>query len=332
MPPIAWGYAPRLQPAGPFGGRTGSNPVPGTSDQLILCASLSATGSAGRLRGGPTACEASTRSDRPRLRMSKNATRRFAKCASKSSSRWRSGCPHLVAVANAKVGGRSTARKHMLAAMTNRHFGRVSEVWKHLILAEVLAAEQPASFWILMPGMPSTVSSRTRSASSVCSASISSLTKSPNSGTRRMRRCCTRCGRRGRFWAFPVVPSSRWQFSSTQPSTCSATSTQLAQATSGGLHRSAGCTRPVYSPPTGWPLFMTSWVATIRRLLWCSSILSITTASGLQACAPWMSPSRPHRRARWSSTGTATTASTKGPGSFISSSSETPHSRCGAAI
>lgn len=27
--------------------------------------------------------------------------------------------------------------------MTNRHFGRVSEVWKHLVLAEVLAAERP---------------------------------------------------------------------------------------------------------------------------------------------------------------------------------------------
>jgi 23S rRNA (adenine2030-N6)-methyltransferase len=27
--------------------------------------------------------------------------------------------------------------------MTNRHFGRISEVWKHLVLAEVLAAEQP---------------------------------------------------------------------------------------------------------------------------------------------------------------------------------------------
>lgn len=31
----------------------------------------------------------------------------------------------------------------MLVAMTNRHFGRVSEVWKHLVLAEVLAAERP---------------------------------------------------------------------------------------------------------------------------------------------------------------------------------------------
>lgn len=27
--------------------------------------------------------------------------------------------------------------------MTNRHFGRISEVWKHLVLAEVLAAERP---------------------------------------------------------------------------------------------------------------------------------------------------------------------------------------------
>jgi len=27
--------------------------------------------------------------------------------------------------------------------MTNRHFGRISEVWKHLVLAEVLATEQP---------------------------------------------------------------------------------------------------------------------------------------------------------------------------------------------
>lgn len=27
--------------------------------------------------------------------------------------------------------------------MTNRHFGRVSEVWKHLVLAEVLATERP---------------------------------------------------------------------------------------------------------------------------------------------------------------------------------------------
>ena len=30
--------------------------------------------------------------------------------------------------------------------MTNRHFGRVSEVWKHLVLAEVLASERPEAF------------------------------------------------------------------------------------------------------------------------------------------------------------------------------------------
>jgi 23S rRNA (adenine2030-N6)-methyltransferase len=30
--------------------------------------------------------------------------------------------------------------------MSNRHFGRVSEVWKHLVLAEVLATERPATF------------------------------------------------------------------------------------------------------------------------------------------------------------------------------------------
>jgi 23S rRNA A2030 N6-methylase RlmJ len=29
--------------------------------------------------------------------------------------------------------------------VTNRHFGRISEVWKHLVLAEVLAAERPRS-------------------------------------------------------------------------------------------------------------------------------------------------------------------------------------------
>lgn len=31
----------------------------------------------------------------------------------------------------------------MLATVTNRHFGRISEVWKHLVLAEVLASERP---------------------------------------------------------------------------------------------------------------------------------------------------------------------------------------------
>ena len=31
--------------------------------------------------------------------------------------------------------------------MTNRHFGRISEVWKHLVLAEVLAMERPEAFW-----------------------------------------------------------------------------------------------------------------------------------------------------------------------------------------
>jgi len=30
--------------------------------------------------------------------------------------------------------------------MTNRHFGRISEVWKHLVLAEVLATERPEAF------------------------------------------------------------------------------------------------------------------------------------------------------------------------------------------
>ncbi len=30
--------------------------------------------------------------------------------------------------------------------MTNRHFGRISEVWKHLVLAEALASERPATF------------------------------------------------------------------------------------------------------------------------------------------------------------------------------------------
>lgn len=29
--------------------------------------------------------------------------------------------------------------------MTNRHFGRISEVWKHLVLAEVLATERPVA-------------------------------------------------------------------------------------------------------------------------------------------------------------------------------------------
>jgi 23S rRNA A2030 N6-methylase RlmJ len=31
--------------------------------------------------------------------------------------------------------------------MTNRHFGRISEVWKHLVLAEVLATERPEAFF-----------------------------------------------------------------------------------------------------------------------------------------------------------------------------------------
>ena len=30
--------------------------------------------------------------------------------------------------------------------MTNRHFGRISEVWKHLVLGEVLAVERPGAF------------------------------------------------------------------------------------------------------------------------------------------------------------------------------------------
>lgn len=30
--------------------------------------------------------------------------------------------------------------------MTNRHFGRISEVWKHLVLGEVLAVERPEAF------------------------------------------------------------------------------------------------------------------------------------------------------------------------------------------
>lgn len=35
----------------------------------------------------------------------------------------------------------------MLAAMANRHFGKLADVWKHLVLAEVVAAERPASFY-----------------------------------------------------------------------------------------------------------------------------------------------------------------------------------------
>lgn len=31
--------------------------------------------------------------------------------------------------------------------MTNRHFGRISEVWKHLVLAEVLANERPSALF-----------------------------------------------------------------------------------------------------------------------------------------------------------------------------------------
>lgn len=37
----------------------------------------------------------------------------------------------------------SPAGEEHAAIVTNRHFGRISEVWKHLVLAEILATEQP---------------------------------------------------------------------------------------------------------------------------------------------------------------------------------------------
>jgi 23S rRNA A2030 N6-methylase RlmJ len=33
------------------------------------------------------------------------------------------------------------------ASMANRHFGKLADVWKHLVLAEVVAADRPQSFW-----------------------------------------------------------------------------------------------------------------------------------------------------------------------------------------
>jgi 23S rRNA A2030 N6-methylase RlmJ len=33
------------------------------------------------------------------------------------------------------------------ASMANRHFGKLADVWKHLVLAEVLAADRPQSLW-----------------------------------------------------------------------------------------------------------------------------------------------------------------------------------------
>lgn len=31
--------------------------------------------------------------------------------------------------------------------MTNRHFGTIGDIWKHLLLAEILRVEKPFSYW-----------------------------------------------------------------------------------------------------------------------------------------------------------------------------------------
>jgi len=31
--------------------------------------------------------------------------------------------------------------------MANRHFGKLADVWKHLVLAEVLSVDRPRQFW-----------------------------------------------------------------------------------------------------------------------------------------------------------------------------------------
>jgi len=82
--------------------------------------------------------------------------------------------------------------------MTNRHFGRISEVWKHIVLAEVLGAEQPRVVLDTHAGdaLYPLVEDPERQFGVLGFNQL--LDQESELRTQRMRRCCTRCGRRRR--------------------------------------------------------------------------------------------------------------------------------------